>query len=794
MSTFAPSLIACSPDGKTLALAGTHEVGLWNAETGEPIGKFDLEGRGYLSSLGWSADGALYAGGERHAVLKLSPQSCAVEAELRGHTGVVRSLSPSADGSRMATAGDEEAIVWSLPEGKIIRTISLSERALDGTAALSPDGKRIVIPGDRRRAAAIIDVDTGNIAVELVERVSDFPRFAFTSDGRYLLGGGRKDPVRIWEAETGRLVFSTATKIRADTLFLSRDGRRFATTSEFGTIEILSIPEGKPIVRCVTMKVPPHGATFGRDGMLYAGSESGTIHRWNFSGAKPGPATELWSDHLESATWTSQNQIVTIGGDGEVRDWNAGTGRLEQIRSRASSEVELKTDPRPIAAYGRLIAGVTGRRIQTYDKSTGRELLKVDVPSEARSLIGIDGAGLQAAAVVEVADRLRAVLCLSLDGSRRHTFAIDRRNANTAAFTPDGRRLVVGFDQATTTEKWTPPDRVAFSGGILRPLTYGHEPTLYVFDVETGRELFRFGNELKSVSRLAISPSSRLLAVRDLDGLTIWDLEKNERLAAPKPLHISDQPLLFSPDERRLLCGSHSSKSTFDLCEVATMSPIEGFGGRNVWAEDAAFSPDGRRLFSRGLTEYGTIWDALAPSTESHPAGQGSRTFESLWEQLASGDGRTGYGAVRRYVDSGDEAIAFLNERVSAVPTPEPAKIARFIEDLDSERFAVREQASKELAVYGDSIEEILRARIRNEPSLERRERLQALLAGMRGAEALRVGRVVAALEHSGSPAARAMLARLAAGEPRASLTRDAARTLARLAAQSSALSPTGSK
>jgi hypothetical protein len=115
-----------------------------------------------------------------------------------------------------------------------------------------------------------------------------------------------------------------------------------------------------------------------------------------------------------------------------------------------------------------------------------------------------------------------------------------------------------------------------------------------------------------------------------------------------------------------------------------------------------------------------------------------------------------------------------------------PQRLAQLFADLDSARFAVRQQATQELENLGELAEPALRQRLQDQPSPEVRGRIEQLLLKLPGAkpsaECLRGLRAVAVLEHVGSPEAHQLLEKIAGGTREAWLTQDAQAAMQRLA------------
>src|SRR5262249_20408912 len=115
------------------------------------------------------------------------------------------------------------------------------------------------------------------------------------------------------------------------------------------------------------------------------------------------------------------------------------------------------------------------------------------------------------------------------------------------------------------------------------------------------------------------------------------------------------------------------------------------------------------------------------------------------------------------------------------VPTVEAKQVARLLADLDSERFATRNAATKELAKLGEAVEGDLRKVLQTKPPLELRQRVEGILKKLEGPEKLRNRRALELLEWMGSDGAEKLLAELAQGQQQAWFTRQAKASLDRL-------------
>jgi hypothetical protein len=131
------------------------------------------------------------------------------------------------------------------------------------------------------------------------------------------------------------------------------------------------------------------------------------------------------------------------------------------------------------------------------------------------------------------------------------------------------------------------------------------------------------------------------------------------------------------------------------------------------------------------------------------------------------------------------QSVPFLAERLKPAPQVEDERARRLIADLDSDQFKVRDRASQELEQLGELAEPAMRKALAGKPTPEVRGRLKTLLDQLPGRRAsssrMRELRALEVLEQIGTPDARRVLERLAAGNSGARLTREARASLDRM-------------
>jgi hypothetical protein len=338
------------------------------------------------------------------------------------------------------------------------------------------------------------------------------------------------------------------------------------------------------------------------------------------------------------------------------------------------------------------------------------------------------------------------------------------------AFTPDGQTLIsrgivhIGLRSGDPGENDTKHVRVwdVATGKQRRPLAEGSHP-----------------------NGLALSPDGRTVATVG----RLWEaLTGGQRgeVTGDKGMVFD---VAFSPDGRTLAtAGMDGAVRLWDLPACREIGRLEGHRG---WALTVAFSPDGAQLVSGGLDTTGLVWDVRRFTKRPvQAAALTEAELAACWEDLGAGAARA-YRAFDRLLSSPERAAAFLGGRLKPAAGAAARRVAALIAGLGSEQFKDREQATRDLEKLGEVALPALRQALAGGPPLEVKRRLEVLLEKMEGAslppELLRQVRAVEVLEGVGTPAARRLLERLAAGAPAARLTREAAAALRRVKGPSGA-------
>jgi len=315
--------------------------------------------------------------------------------------------------------------------------------------------------------------------------------------------------------------------------------------------------------------------------------------------------------------------VVSVGRDRTVRWWDLDTGK--QTASRRLPEMGLWMGS--LSADGSTVVGVDRDSVQVIDAKTGRvrdtflkgEVIPVDgfAVSADGSRVAVVGGGVH---LTLYDAKTRKAVRYTLGPEVSSDYHLD------AAFSPDGKRLVVGgirsgklvvLDTETGAEVL---NRDCFStvcvftpaGDRLAVVEYGKDwfdgpPVLRMLDVKTGKELFQVpAAKATAHPDLAVSPDGKWLVVGNLVApAALLDAATGRVVRSLIP---GTNPR-FTPDGKRVV---FMVKHRMVVCDVATGAAVgPGADEPNALFTQAAPAPDGRTLVVPSSTGL-DLWDAKA--------------------------------------------------------------------------------------------------------------------------------------------------------------------------------------
>jgi RNA polymerase sigma factor (sigma-70 family) len=323
-------------------------------------------------------------------------------------------------------------------------------------------------------------------------------------------------------------------------------------------------------------------------------------------------------------------RLVTIGWDNRIRLWDAASGNelhCPELKEPSRMEaVDLAPDSKTVAFATfnsfKLLDMTSGRVVRTLDQGLATSVAKsVAVSPDGKTVATFRDGGV--------------VLWAAATGARlaRHEATGSEKvppPAAALAWSGDGTRLAwadgrtvrirdmrTGKVDSGAAEASQPIHAVALSPDGKRLATSSRDRTVQLWDVASRKVLRTFKGHAKAPHCLAFSPDGKLLATGsgdpvqrqggELDGLRLWDTATGKELANPGRYAEGVSGVCFSPDGRRLYCGSDTSVRVWD---VKAKKEILFGTGHHGWVGAVAYSPDGRTLATAGSDTTVRLWDA----------------------------------------------------------------------------------------------------------------------------------------------------------------------------------------
>jgi RNA polymerase sigma factor (sigma-70 family) len=747
-----------SPDGKLLATPGQKTLRIWDTATAQLLRTIDIEtGKfrtgPYLFTC-FSPDGKLLASQNGEALNQVSLWDPATGQQVRTWTLPKSQIQVLAfgDGKTLITAGDDNAIrAWDVAAGTHLRTITFLPNQI----------KRIALSGDGKLLATV--------------------GYTSKADGPGSFISVPDSFIRIWETTTGRelrRLVAPAWSQKADqgwgieSVAFSPGGKLLVTSSADNALYVCDPAGGSQPRRLWQGSVRIHAVAASPKGQTVAVSAGAAIHLIELASGKEAFPLAGHPDSAYKTAITPDGRTVVTASCSDLFLWDAASGRLRKRLQGHNGYI----NGLEIIDGGRkaVTSGYQDGTLRVWDLIAEKEAYRIESPDKANILQAVspDGRTIAVAGSGSVTVLFDALTGKEIQRLKGH----GEWNAYGAAFTPDGRKLVV----------W-----------------YCEDNMVYLWDLATGRKIQEYSfidsedparpNPVaggRPVYFAAVSPDGRLIAFGSQSRfLEVRDLASGEILYRQTKLPDGVCPMAFSPDSRMLAWSGWWNDPTVHLVEVATGKDRRRFAGHTGRVLSLQFSADGTMLVSGSADTTALVWDVTGKLTAGKDRAKplSTKDIQAAWEDLGGDDAVRAYDGIRRLSAAPQGPVAFLQRHLKPIAAADEKRIARLIADLDADDFAKREKAAGELEALGELAADACQRALKGKLSAESRRRLERLRdAQLREAakpspEYVRTLRALEVLERARISDARQLLRELAEGAPGARLTQHAKAALARL-------------
>jgi WD40 repeat protein len=304
--------------------------------------------------------------------------------------------------------------------------------------------------------------------------------------------------------------------------------------------------------------------------------------------------------------------------------------QADRERKRAEqnlAEVEQQRN-QTLLTQSQYLASLVDQRVNDDDASTGI-LLALEALPDVRS---------------DFARPYAAEAERALYGARRRLHQTIVLAGQSAAFSPDGRRVVAASDEmarileadtgreiailrrrelAILKTGYAAVSHAAFSPDGRRVVTASYDRTAQIWDADTGepiKALIGSGDRLMSA---AFSPDGERVVTACMDNTaTIWEVATGNMIMILRGHGEGVTSAAFSPDGQRVVTASMDH--TAHIWNAATGQSITVLAGHSSEVSSAAFSPDGRSIVTASSDNTARIWDATTGQMSLILSGHGA--------------------------------------------------------------------------------------------------------------------------------------------------------------------------
>ncbi len=571
---FAVTAAAFSPDGKTVVIGSNsssitgdrgNTARLWNAAEGATFGLPMTHDAGFISAS-FSPDGKAVAtvSWDRTVGLWNAADGTPIGPKLK-HPDVVTAIAFGPDSKALLTAGnDGVARLWNVADGTPVGKAVLHQEPTPGQSfrtaitavAFSPDGKTFMTFGNSTEPRIWKTADGSPVVTVKNEKFSLIHDAAFSPDGSAVLTGGGDRTARLWRADNGLPIGDPMTHPAAITsVAFSPDGKTIVTGSEDKTARLWNAADGTPI------GVPMY--------------HPGRVYPVRFS---PDGRT-----------------VLTYCLDRSVRLWDAAGG-MDRTRALNPAGVvhalAVSPDGKTILAGGQ--GHKAGLRDLTNGDPVGRPFLHPK---------GINSAAFSpdGKTVLTGGSDKTARLWNAADGTPIGAPIDDKLMGNSVAFSPDGKTVLTLLEFGRPFRLWNAADGTPLSGTGPqdRPAVPAGSPGIRAFNAV-------FTPDGKRVLLGCFDRCARFLNVAD-----------GEPVGPPLTHQDEVHAVALSPDGRTAATGSNDG--TARLWNAADGTPIGNAMVHQGAVNTLAFSPDGKTLLTGCADKTARFWNAADGSPLSRP-------------------------------------------------------------------------------------------------------------------------------------------------------------------------------
>jgi len=566
--------------------------------------------------------------------------SSSLRRTLAGHTAAVNAVAISADGTWLATAGNDDTVrLWDAATGETRATFT-HHRSVHAVA-IAPDGSWLATTSGYSGTVQLWDVATGKTRATLKGHRAEVAAVAIAPDGSWLATAGKDAAVRLSDAATGKTRAALiGHRAEVNAVAVSPDGTWLATVETYKRMVVLwDAATAKPHAAITSHIDWVEAVAISSDGTwLATGDQGGYVVLWDSATGEHRTTLTKNAGMVQAiaispdGTW-----LATASNDGTVRLWDTATGETRATLTGHTSKVNAVA----IAPNGTWLATASNDgTVRLWDSTGDRRNLLTDEAGAAaiplgESQLATTGSYDKTVQLPLWTSRPGAGSGLATTGSYDKTVqlwaaASDKSRTTVAspgdneAYAPDRTWLASCDDQndqivhicdvPTGERRYTLTGHtdvvqivvVAPNGAWLATAASSHDDSVRLWDTTTGKIRHTLSGHTDGVERVAIAPDGTWLATADFRGtVQLWDTATGKIRAI-----LDRQSRLMGAPDGTWLATADLFSGTIQLWDPITGKNLAVLAGHTGWINALVVSHEGTWLVTASDDGTARLWDA----------------------------------------------------------------------------------------------------------------------------------------------------------------------------------------
>ncbi|KPJ53942.1 MAG: hypothetical protein AMS16_05025 [Planctomycetes bacterium DG_58] len=447
---------------------------------------------------------------------------------------------------------------------------------------------------------------------------------AWSPDGKWIASGSIDGSVRIWGADTGKLLATLRPDDTVNALAFSLDSRRIVCGGHGGTPRMYDVLTGTELTRLEGHEGRVSAVAFSPNKKLVAtGSADKTIKLWD---AGTGKLVRTITGH-EGGVWSvafskDGKWLASGSSDCTMRIWEVETGQQKRVSAVRRSDHVRSVAFRPHSTH---VISNQHYQLTVYDTASGADVARLPVTPASVWAVAytpngtrLVTTGVDRAVTIRDASTLREVQ--KLVGHEDEVYSV--------AVSPDGQRIVSGSRDGTV-KVWDPAaarESLQLMLGPFYSMAFSPDSRLIVtsatpsrvWDASTGKAVVSLKDPPSGLHGLAFAPDGKRIATtHSVDkAVRLWNATTGEQVTTLTGHEDRALCVAFSSDGERIVSGdaggalkvrdARRGKEIMTLCR--NKQPVCS----------VEFSPDGRWIVAKYQDDTSAIWDAIAGRELTH--------------------------------------------------------------------------------------------------------------------------------------------------------------------------------